>query len=122
MVKRHVYRQKNRLANTARYRDALMVVVLGQVQLFAVVVSKRRLHSTRCARKNRKYQKCGHVNVDGYLSQEATECRKCALGRPSSPGEAKYRTRSDFTTGHIGAYSRSEGLPGILPPRALQAD
>ena len=92
------------------------------VQLFAVVVSKRWLHSTRCARKNRKFQKCGCVNVDGYLSQEATECRKCALGRPSSPGEAKYRTRSDFTTGHIGAYSRSEGLPGILPPRALRAD
>ena len=63
------------------------------LQLFAVVVSKRWLHSTRCARKNRKYQQCGRVNVDEYLSQEATECRKCALGRPSSPREAKYRTR-----------------------------
>ena len=69
----------------------------------------------------RKFQKCGRVNVDEYLSQQATKCRKCALRRPSSPQEAKHRTRSDFTTGHIGAYYRSEGLPRILPPRALQA-
>ena len=45
------------------------------------VVSERWLHSTRCARKNRKFQKCGRVDVDGDLSQEATECKKCALGR-----------------------------------------
>ena len=63
----------------------------------------------------RKFQKCGRVNVDEYLSQQATKCRKCALRRPSSPQEAKHRARSDFTTGHIGAYYRSEGLPRILP-------
>ena len=62
--------------------------------------------------KIRKVQKCERVNVNEYLSQQDTECRKCALGRPSSPGEAKYRTRtSDFTTGHIGAYSSLKASP-----------
>ena len=92
------------------------------LQLFAVVVSKHWLHSTCCAQKIWKFQKCGHANVDGYLSEEDTECKKCALGHPSNPGEAKHCMQSDFTTGHVGAYSRSEGLPGILPPRALQGD
>ena len=62
--------------------------------------------------KIRKLQKCGRISVVEYLSQHDTECRKCALRRTSSPEEAKHGTRSDFMTGYIGAYYRSERPPG----------
>ena len=57
----------------------------------------------------------GHYSCLQCLSQG---CRKCALRHSSSPEEAKHRMRSDFTTRYIGAYYRSEGLPGMLPLRA----
>ena len=59
--------------------------------------------------KIQKTQKCERVNVNGYLSQQDTECRKCALRCPSNPGE--HGIRSKLTTGHIGAYYRSERPP-----------
>ena len=57
----------------------------------------------------------GHYSCLQCLSRE---CMKCALMHSSSPEEAKHCMRSDFTTRYIGAYYRSEGLPGILPLRA----